>query len=201
MQETTPMVERARRILGWKSENHAWTGNYDFFTVGTLEAGSVSRRMAVDPLHLPPILTVEETIEHVFRAPILLERVIEAGWLSPIENTEDAFFSRDAVYSALDRLLQGNKPARLPKEPALKAGEPEIGKASTPALVGAREAAEYLDISTSTLREYSEQGIVPCIRLGKTHRKYDLVQVREHLEKKREESAPGQIDALKALLR
>jgi len=200
MQDST-IEEQTRRIIAWKQAGREWTGNYDYFQPAGLYEGELSIAMQFSPLGLPPILTTEEVLDHIFRSPILLERVCEAGWLAPIPDLEEPYFSKEAAYSALDRLLKGDKPARLPKEPALKAGEPEIGKASTPALVGAREAAEYLDISTSTLREYSEQGIVPCIRLGKTHRKYDLVQIREHLEKKSEESGPRQIDALKDLLR
>lgn len=200
MQDST-REERARRIIQWSRDNRTWTGDFDFFEVSGLFQEPVTQMMVADPMGLPPILKTEEILQHIFRSPILLERVCEAGWLSPIPDLEEPYFSRDAAYSALDRLLKGDKPARLPKEPELKAGEPEIGKASTPPLVGAKEAAEYLDISTSSLREYSEQGIVPCIRLGKSHRKYDLLQIREHLEKNRKESGPGRIEALKDLLR
>ena len=193
--------ERARRILQWVRDNRTWTGAYDFFETSGRFDGPVTQMMVADPMGLPPILKTDEILQHVFRSPILLERVCEAGWLAPIPDLEEPYFSRDAAYVALDRLLKGDKPARLPKEPELKSGDPEIGKASTPPLVGAKEAAEYLDISTSTLRDYSEQGVVPCVRLGKTHRKYDLVQIREHLEKKRKESGVGRIEALKDLLR
>jgi hypothetical protein len=199
--EESSREDRARRILHWLRDSRTWTGNYDFFAASGLVEGPVTQMMVVDPMGLPPILNAKEILEHIFRSPILLERDCEAGWLAPIPDLEEPYFSRDAVYSALDRLLKGDKPARLEREPALKSGEPEIGKASTPPLVGAKEAAEYLDISTSTLRDYSEQGVVPCVRLGKTHRKYDLVQIREHLEKKRMESGVGRIEALKDLLR
>lgn len=200
MQESS-REESARRIIQWSRDNPNWTGNYDFFVASGLFDGAVTQMMVADPMGLPPILKTEEILQHIFRSPILLERACDAGWLTPIPDLEEPYFARDAAYLALDRLLVGDKPARLPKEPELKAGEPEIGKASTPPLVGAKEAAEYLDISTSTLREYSEQGIVPCMRLGKTHRKYDLAQIREHLEKNRKESGSGRIEALKDLLR
>lgn len=200
MQESAK-EERARRIIEWSRNSRTWTGNYDFFETSGLFEGPVTQMMVVDPMGLPPILKTEEILQHIFRSPILLERVCEAGWLIPIPDLEEPYFSRDAAYVALDRLLEGDKPARLQKEPQMKSGDLEIGKASTPPLVGAKEAAQYLDISTSTLREYSEQGIVPCVRLGKTHRKYDLMQIREHLEKMRKESDPGRIASLKDLLR
>ena len=103
--------------------------------------------MVADPMGLPPILKTEEILQNIFRSPILLERVCEAGWLSPIPNLEEPYFSRDAAYVALDRLLKGDKPARLPKEPELKSGEPEIGKVGFHGLVKAAKAAEALGIS------------------------------------------------------
>lgn len=138
--------------------------------------------MVVDPMGLPPILKTDEILQHIFRSPILLERVCEAGWLSPIPDLEEPYFSRDAAYSALDRLLQGDKPARLPKEPPLKEGEPEIGKAGFHGLVKAAKAAEALGISVRSLHDYSERGLVPCVKIGK-HRLYNIEEVMASLER------------------
>lgn len=174
--------DRARRIVQWSRENRTWTGNYDFFQVSGLFEGPVTQMMVADPMGLPPILTTEEILQNIFRSPLLLERVCEAGWLAPIPDLEEPFFSRDAAYVALDRLLKGDKPARLPKEPELKAGEPEIGKAGFHGLVKAAQAAEALGISVRSLHDYSERGIIPCLKIGK-HRLYNIVEVMASLER------------------
>lgn len=131
---------------------------------------------------LPPILKTEEILQHIFRSPVLLERACEAGWLAPIPDLEEPYFSRDAAYLALDRLLKGDKPARLLKEPELKAREPEIGKAGFHGLVKAAKAAESLGISVRSLHDYSERGIIPCLKIGK-HRLYNLDDVMASLER------------------
>ena len=75
-------------------------------------------------------------------------------------------------------------------------GQPEIGNpASLAGYVGAAKAAEFLDLSPSTLRDYSDRGIIPCYRIGK-HRKYSLEKIREKLEKEQRESGPGRFDLL-----
>jgi len=66
--------------------------------------------------------------------------------------------------------------------------------------VNPAKAAEFLDIAPSTLRDYSNRGIIPCVQIA-SHRRYDLVMIREKLEKERRESGPGRIEALKDLLR
>jgi len=59
----------------------------------------------------------------------------------------------DAVYRALCRLLEGEKPPRSSSEPAPVSGQPEIGNpASLARYVGAAKAAEFPDLSPSTLR-------------------------------------------------
>ena len=55
--------------------------------------------------------------------------------------------------------------------------------------MGAAKAAEFLDLSPSTLRDYSDRGIIPCYRIGK-HRKYSLEKIREKLEKEQREIRP-----------
>lgn len=174
--------ERARRILQWVRDNRTWTGNFDFFETSCVFQGQVSQMMVADPMGLPPILKTEEILQHIFRSPILLERACEAGWLAPIPDLEEPYFSRDAAYSALDRLLKGNKPARLETEPVLKSGEPEIGKAGFHGLVKAAKAAEALGISVRSLHDYSERGIIPCLKIGK-HRLYDIQEVMASLER------------------
>ena len=80
-------------------------------------------------------------------------------------------------------------------------GELEIGNpASLAGYVGAAKAAEFLDLSPSTLRDYSDRGIIPCYRIGK-HRKYSLEKIREKLEKEQRESGPGRFEALRGHLR
>jgi len=181
MQDSS-IEEQTRRIIAWKAADREWTGNYDFFQPDGLYEGEVSMAMQFSPLGLPPILTTEEVLEHIFRSPLLLERVCEAGWLSPIPDLEVPYFSKEAAYSALDRLLQGDKPARLPKEPELKAGEPEIGKAGFHGLVKAAKAAEALGISIRSLHDYSERGLIPCLKIGK-HRLYNIEEVMTSLER------------------
>ena len=181
MQDST-REERARRIIQWSRENRDWTGNFDFFEVSGLFEGPVTQMMVADPMGLPPILKPEEILQHIFRSPILLERACEAGWLSPIPDLEEPYFSRDAAYVALDRLLKGDKPARLPKESPLKAGQPEIGKAEFHGRVKAAKAAEALGISVRSLHDYSERGIIPCLKIGK-HRLYNIEEVMASLER------------------
>ncbi len=182
--------ERARRILHWSKDNRNWTGNYDFFETSGLFEGPVTQMMVADPMGLPPILKTEEILEHIFRSPILLERVCEAGWLSPIPDLEEPYFSRDAAYSALDRLLKGDKPARVSKEPPLETGEPEIGKAGFHGLVKAAKAAEALGISVRSLHDYSERGIIPCLKVGK-HRLYNIEEIMASLERDRKADKAG----------
>jgi hypothetical protein len=194
--------ERARRIIAWQQGKPVWTGNYDYFQSGGRFEGELTPVQLFSPLGLPPILTAEETVEHVFRSPLLLERLCEADWLSPLaEYDDEAYFPLEAVYMALGRLVKGEKPPRASSESEPVPGHPEIGKVgSLQGLVGAAKAAEFLDISPSTLRDYSVRGIIPCFKIGK-HRKYDLVKVREKLEKEQRDSGLGRIESLKDLLR
>jgi len=173
--------EKARRIIQWSRDNRTWTGNYDFFEVAGLFEGPVTQMMVADPMGLPPILTTEEILQHIFRSHILLERICKAGWLSPIPDLEEPYFSRDAAYSALDRLLKGDKPSRLEDEPALKAGEPEIG-AIQPKWIKAAQAAKLLGISVRTLYDYSERGLVPQPRMLGKHRSYSVDALTKFME-------------------
>jgi len=53
-------------------------------------------------------------------------------------------------------------------------------------LIPAAEAAKLLDLSPRTLRYYSEQGLIPCYKIGK-HRKYRKTEIIDALEKGRRE--------------
>ena len=57
------------------------------------------------------------------------------------------------------------------------------------------KATEFLDLSPSTLRDYSDRGIIACYRIGK-HRKYSLEKIREKLEKEQQESGPGRFEMM-----
>lgn len=172
---------RARRILGWLAEEKDWTGGYDYFTASKPYTGTVTQQMLVDPAHLLPLLTEEEAIEYVFRSPLLLERVIAAGWLKPIAGTPERLFPRDAVSAALDRLIRAEQPARLPTEPPLKAGEPEIG-AIQPKWIKAAKAAKLLGISVRTLYDYSERGLIPQPRMLGKHRSYSVEALTKFMD-------------------
>jgi len=67
-------------------------------------------------------------------------------------------------------------------------------------LVGPSEAAKALDISERSLRLYADQGIVPCLKVGK-HRKYDLAEVKAALIKARNSGKIGRSSLKKDLLR
>ncbi len=172
---------RARRILGWQSVRNDWTGNYDYFTAAQPFTGTVTQQMLVDPAHLLPLLTEEEAVEYVFRSPLLLERVIAAGWLKPIEGTPERLFPRDAVNVALDRLIKAEQPPRLPTEAPLKVGEPEIG-AIQPKWIKAAKAADLLGISVRTLYDYSERGLIPQPRMLGKHRSYSVDALTKFME-------------------
>jgi len=120
--------ERARRIIQWSRDNRTWTGNYDYFETSDLFEGPVTQMMVADPMGLPPLITREEIIKHVLRSPKLVQRMQHAGWLNPLPDlgTKESYFARDEAYRAFDRLLKGERPPRLPSEPPLKSGEPEI---------------------------------------------------------------------------
>jgi len=180
--------ERTRRIVAWKQAAPPWTGNFDYFHSKGLYEGTLTVSMRFSPLGLPPVLTAEEIVEHIFRSPLLLERVCAAGWLSPIPDVEEPLFSKDAAYIALDRLLKGEKPDRLKSEPPHKAGSPEIGKAGFHGLVKASKAAEALGISVRSLSEYATKGLIKPIELGK-HRLYNVPDIIAKLEKERDRKA------------
>ena len=194
--------EQCRLIIGWKSGRPEWTGNYDYFQAGSRYGGKLTAIQRFSPLDLLPILTAEEVVDGVFRSATLLERLCEADWLCPLPGyEEEPYFTSDEVYRALCRLLQGEKPPRSSSELAPVSGQPEIGNPSSLAgYVGAAKAAEFLDLSPSTLRDYSDRGIIPCYRIGK-HRKYSLEKIREKLEKEQRESGPGRFEALRGHLR
>jgi MerR family regulatory protein len=48
-------------------------------------------------------------------------------------------------------------------------------------LVKPRVAAERLNIEVQTLREYAEEGLIPCTKTPRGHRRYDLELVEQAL--------------------
>ena len=66
--------------------------------------------------------------------------------------------------------------------------------------IRSKQAAEILAIAVSTLRDYSDRGIVPCYRLGK-HRRYKSSELIATMERNRIETWDSQAVALKDLLR
>ena len=193
--------EIARQILGWKAGNPAWTGNYDFFQSATVYDGELSQYQLYNPLDLPPILTAEEVVDSVFFSPVLLERLCEADWLVPLaESPEVPCFATNMVCMALARLRRGEKPPRSSSEGEPVAGAPEIGpkeKYITP-----QQAADFLSISTSTLRAFADRGEIPSYHLPKsTHRRYKLSDLEVAMQQGRIESFANQVADLKDLLR
>ena len=92
------------------------------------DGGSGTGHKYLDPLPLPPLLKRSELIDFIFRSPKLVQRLQAAGWIQPLPNlgTRESLFSRDAAYLALDRILKGERPPRLPSEPPLQPGEPDM---------------------------------------------------------------------------
>ena len=176
--------ERARRILGWLAEKREWTGNYDYFVSSGLYEGTITQMMVVDPANLPPLMSAAEIVEYIFRVPVLLQRVVDAGWLKPIPDLDEPYFSRDLANLALERLIKDEQPPRLQDEPELKKGELEIGNAQhLNHRVKAAKVAEAFGISVRSLHLYSKRGEVPCLKIGK-HRLYNLTEVKEALERR-----------------
>ena len=192
-------TDQCRAILGWKQSNPQWTGNYDYFQSAQPFEGELSPIQEISPLLLPPILTVEETCD-VFGSPVLLERLCESDWLVPLPGHEEPYFTADAVYMAMARLIKGEKPPRSSSEGELVAGEPEIGpkeKYITP-----QQAADFLSISVSTLRAFADNGTVPSYRLpNSTHRRYKISDLEVAMQQGRIESFANQVADLKDLLR
>ena len=120
--------ERARRIIQWSRDNRTWTGNYDFFETSGLFEGPVTQMMVADPMGLPPLVTRQELIEKIFRAPKLVQRMQHAKWLVPLPDlgTRESYFSREDAYRVLERILQGERPPRLPSEPELQDAKDEL---------------------------------------------------------------------------
>ena len=120
--------ERARRILQWVRDNRTWTGNYDFYEVSGLFDGPVTQMMVTDPMGLPPVVTRQELIEKIFRSPKLVQRMQHAKWLLPLPDlgTRESYFSREDAYRALERILKGERPPRLPSEPELQDGKDDL---------------------------------------------------------------------------
>ena len=175
--------ELARMILGWKAAKPEWTGNYDYFQVGDQFEGELTSAQLYNPLDLPPILTAEEAVEHVFGSPILLERLCEADWLVTLaESPEEPCFATSAVCLALARLRRGEQPPRTSSEGEAKEGEPEIGQFAKWRHFKVAKAAELLGISPRTLSNAAQKGEVPFLQLSK-HRLFNMDELIAHLKK------------------
>lgn len=116
----------ARLILGWNEAKPTWAGSWLYFAAQAPSSRPLTPALLVDPLVLRPLLTREELADHIFRSPKLVQRLQYSKWLTPLPDlgTRESLFSRDDAYAALDRLLKGERPERLPSEPVLK-GDPE----------------------------------------------------------------------------
>jgi len=172
----------ARQLIGWKNAKPEWSGNYDFFQAGGKFDGELTPDLLFSPLDLPPILTAEETVSLVFRSTTLLERLCEADWLVALPGYDDEpYFASKAVYMALGRLRNGEKPPRSASEAAPLPGEPEIGQLAKWRHMKVGKAAELLGISPRTLSDYADRGLVPFLPIGK-HRLFNLDEVIAHLK-------------------
>jgi len=74
------------------------------------------------------------------------------------------------------------------------------GAAKVENYITPKQAAKILAIAVSTLRDYSDRGIVPCYRLGK-HRRYKSSELEATMEQNRIETLESKAADLKALLR
>ena len=192
-------TDQCRAILGWKQSNPQWTGNYDYFQSAQPFEGELSPIQEISPLLLPPILTVEETCD-VFGSPVLLERLCESDWLVPLAGHEESYFTAEAVYMAMARLIKGEKPPRSCSEKSPQPGEPEIGPKEK--FITPQEAADFMAISVATLRDYADRGTVTSYRLpNSTHRRFRLSDLESAMQQGRIESFDSQVAELKDLLR
>ena len=84
--------------------------------------------MVADPMGLPPLITRQELIEKIFRSPKLVQRMQYAKWLLPLPDlgTRESYFSREDAYRVLEKILQGERPPRLPSEPDLQDGKDDL---------------------------------------------------------------------------
>lgn len=169
-------LDRARRIRGWAENPQAWEsvgwGIYDSSPV----EGSLTQLQIFDPLLLPPLVR-PEALTPIFPA-VVMACVVRSALLPPAKHhseTGEPLYSREEVYDCLDKLLDSE------------------------AYVSAAACAKFLDISPSSLREYSDRGIIPSVRVGK-HRRYQLKKIVLKLEQDHQ-SGVGRIEALKHLLR
>jgi len=194
---------QCRQILGWQESAPHWTGNYDYFQSSARHEGALSPDQRFSPLGLPPILSIEETCA-VFRSTTVLERLCDADWLVPLpQYEEEDYFTSEAVYMALARLIKGEKPPRSRSEKPAMPGEPEIDSgAPFENYITPQEAAEFLSISPSTLRDHSEQGIIRSYRVRpNSHRRYKRSELEAVMQRNASESFGSKIEGLKDLLR
>ena len=113
-------------------------------------------------------------------------------------------FPRTTGHCANKRVIptrQFAKPFRSATKSTVKHGEPEMApNAPSEHFITPKQAAEFLKIAVSTLRDYSQRGIIPSHRLCK-HRRYKLSELGAVMERNRIETFDNQASALKDLLR
>ena len=74
------------------------------------------------------------------------------------------------------------------------------GAANFENYISPTQAAKFLAIAVSTLRDYSDRGIIPSYRLCK-HRRYKVSELEATMERNRIETFESKATDLKALLR
>jgi hypothetical protein len=168
-------IDRARRIIGWAQSGRSWAMGWRFYDAPAAE-GELTHLQIADPLLLPPLIRPEK-LAPIF-PEVVMACVVRCALLPPAKHHSESgepLYSREEVYDCLDKLLDAE------------------------AYVSGAVCAKFLDISPSSLREYSDKGIIPSVRIGK-HRRYQLKKVMLKLEEDHR-AGSGRIEALRHLLR
>jgi hypothetical protein len=168
-------IDRARRIIGWEQSRRSWVMGWGFYDAPAYE-GELTQLQIADPLLLPPLVRPEKLVP-IF-PEVVMSCVVRCALLPPAKHHSESgepLYSREEVYDCLDKLLDAE------------------------AYVSGAVCAKFLDISPSSLREYSDKGIIPSVRIGK-HRRYQLKKVMLKLEGDHR-AGSGRIEALRHLLR
>jgi hypothetical protein len=142
-------IDRARRILGWEQSRRSWAMGWGFYDAPAYQ-DELTPLQVSDPLLLPPLIRPEK-LAPIF-PEVVMACVVRCALLLPAKHRSESgepLYSREEVYDCLDKLLDSE------------------------AYVSGAVCAKFLDISPSSLREYSDKGIVPSVRIGK-HRKYQF---------------------------
>ncbi len=140
-----------------------------------------------------------------FGEELLNIRAISAMNICSAENSQEFSTSpRTTRHCAKKCVIQSRKfakPFRSATKSTVKHGEPEMApNAPSEHFITPKQAAEFLTIAVSTLRDYSQRGIIPSHRLCK-HRRYKMSELEAVMERNRIETFDNQASALKDLLR